>query len=85
MSLLLLVIRGAMAVATVAAIVTQFVLGTERPDGSAVNLFSSFTFRSNVAALTVLEGGRPAPGLARRRGGAPVRAAASAPGADPRP
>ena len=64
---------------------TQLVLGTERPDFSAVNLFSTFTILSNVAALTVPGAAALRPAVLDDAAGAPVRAAASAPGADPRP
>jgi hypothetical protein len=48
------VVRGAMAAAVVAAIVTQLVAGFDRDGFSAVNFFSYFTILSNVAALVAL-------------------------------
>ena len=47
-------VRAAMAIAIVAAIVTQFVKGSDNPTFRAINFISYFTILSNVGAVIVL-------------------------------
>ena len=54
MAVFLRVLRGAMAVATIVALIVTFVDGTDEPGFNAVNFFSYFTVLSNIGAITVL-------------------------------
>ncbi len=54
MPVLLRVLRGAMAVATIVALIVTFADGTDEPGFNAVNFFSYFTVLSNIGAITVL-------------------------------
>ena len=54
MPIVLRVVRGAMAVAMVVALASQFVDGNDFPTFDAVNFFSYFTVLSNIGAVVVL-------------------------------
>lgn len=54
MPIVLRVVRAAMAIATVVAIITAFVDATDVPTFRAVNFFSYFTILSNLGAIVVL-------------------------------